>query len=247
MKHSLGMVKNIGHRLDYKPGLWLFIAFLLFVTAKNSQASGLFQNASQKAHGSSYSEGIVAYCFDGDTIKLADRRIVRLAGIDAPEMAHENRKAQYYARTSKNELVKFCLGKRVRLYGAGISSRDRYGRLVAEVYLENGKSLNELMLASGAAFFYPHQDLSPTFQEKLREIQQNAIRDRQGMWKHLLSLPIARKNYLGNRSSLRFFPMNCQEAQSIKPRNRVHFGTLMDAFLAGYAPARICPFWPEEN
>lgn len=33
----------------------------------------------------------------------------------------------------------------------------------------------------------------------------------------------------------------------MKPRNRIHFGTLMDAFMAGYAPARVCPFWPEEN
>ena len=36
--------------------------------------------------------GKVAKCFDGDTIKLTDRRTVRLAGIDAPEMDHGKHK-----------------------------------------------------------------------------------------------------------------------------------------------------------
>ncbi|MDE5879487.1 MAG: nuclease, partial [Desulfovibrio sp.] len=72
-----------------------------------------------------------------------------------------------------------------------------------------------------------------------------AIHERRGLWAHLLELPLAQETYVGNRGSLRFFPVKCPEARHIKPRNRVHFGTLMDAFLAGYAPARVCVFWPE--
>ena len=48
-----------------------------------------------------------------------------------------------------------------------------------------------------------------------------------------------------NKESRRFFPAASPDAQRIKPRNRVHFGTLMDAFLAGYAPARQTNPWPE--
>ena len=61
----------------------------------------------------------------------------------------------------------------------------------------------------------------------------------------VLTLPAAKKTYLGNRESMRFFPTDCAEVQQIKPRNRVFFGTLMDAFMAGYAPARPCNFWPD--
>ena len=79
----------------------------------------------------------------------------------------------------------------------------------------------------------------------LRKLQHEAIAARRGMWAHLLTLPAAKKTYLGNRESMRFFPTDCAEVQHIKPRNRVFFGTLMDAFMAGYAPARPCNFWPQ--
>ena len=191
------------------------------------------------------SEGIVAHCFDGDTFKLRDRRVVRLAGIDAPEMGHGDNRQQYYARQSMNELERLAQGQPVFLLPAGFKANDRYGRLVADVRLADGRSLNELMVASGAAFFYPHADLKPDFQERLRSLQAQAIHERRGLWEYLLELPLAQETYVGNRASLRFFPVNCREAQHIKPRNRVHFGTLMDAFLAGYAPARACLFWPD--
>lgn len=203
------------------------------VHAQDSAAGGIDQP-----------DGIVAYCFDGDTLKLKDRRVVRLAGIDAPELGRGATPPQFYSRQSRDTLVRLARGQRVSLLSAGVSDHDRYGRIVADVRLEDGRSLNDLMVAEGAAFFYPHQDLGPEFQERLRDMQRTAIEERRGLWKHLLSLPLAHDTYIGNRNSLRFFPVNCPEAQHIKPRNRAHFGTLMDAFLAGYAPARVCVFWP---
>ncbi len=188
----------------------------------------------------------VACCFDGDTIKLKNRRIVRLAGIDAPETAHKDSPAQYYSRQSRQMLESLVRGKEVSLVFPGLTSKDRHGRLVAEVVLPDGQSVNQLMVERGAAFFYPHQDLGPEFQEKLKKAQTEAIEERRGMWEHMLALPLARMHFVGNRASLRFFPANCQASGRIKPRNRENFGTLMDAFLAGYAPARICIFWPDE-
>ena len=189
-------------------------------------------------------DGTVAHCFDGDTLKLRDRRVVRLAGIDSPELGRGEATPQYYAREAKEELERLARGRHVSLFSTGVSDHDRHGRLVADVRLDDGTSLNDHMVASGAAFFYPHQDLGPEFQERLRDLQAQAIHERRGMWAHLLTLPLAHETYVGNRNSLRFFPVNCPEAAHIKPRNRVHFGTLMDAFLAGYAPARVCVFWP---
>lgn len=191
-------------------------------------------------------KGTAAYCFDGDTFKMKERSVVRLAGIDAPEVAHNDSKAQYYSRQSKEALIGLIKGKEVYLNFPGVKNKDHYGRLIAEVTLPDGISVNESMVERGAAFFYPHKDLGPEFQERLRELQKEAIEQRRGMWKYILSSPIANEHYIGNRASLRFFPANCAEANRIKPRNKVNFGNLMDAFLAGYAPARICPFWPVE-
>lgn len=189
-------------------------------------------------------EGIVAYCFDGDTIKLRDRRIVRLAGIDSPETEHKDKPAQYYSRESRQLIEQLARGKTVRLEFPGTNIRDRHGRLVANVILPDGQSLNELMVLNGAAFFYPHKDLDPNFMDRLRELQMQAVTERRGFWEKLLSLPLAENHYVGNRESLRFFPANCPAAVHMRPRNREEFGNLMDAFLGGYAPARICVFWP---
>lgn len=194
----------------------------------------------------SHPAGIVAHCFDGDTMKLRDRRVVRLAGVDAPEVPHREQKGQFFARKAKEFLQKVVQGKSVNLEFPGSNARDKYGRLIAEVFLEDGKSLNELLVENGMAFFYPHDDLDPDFQEKLRKLQADAIREKRGFWSELLDLPLANATYYGNRQSRRFFPADCPEANSIKPRNKAQFGNLMDAFLAGYAPARICLFWPEE-
>lgn len=198
-------------------------------------------------------DGVVAYCFDGDTLKLKDRRVVRLAGIDAPETAHNDKPAQYYSRQSRQLLESLARGKKVSLVFPGVNKKDRHGRLVANVILPNGESVNEAMVSAGAAMFYPHQDLGPAFQENLRELQADAIAEKRGMWAYILKQPFANENYIGNRASLRFFPSACAPAQRIKPRNKENFGTLMDAFLAGYAPARLqeelpgCAFWPLEK
>jgi len=186
-------------------------------------------------------EGVVARCFDGDTLKLTDRRVVRLAGIDTPEMGRGN-STWYYAREARQELDALAKGQKVRLFAAGVKNKDRYGRIVADVRLENGRSLSDLMIERGAAFYYSHQDQNPHLQERLRALQEQAINKRRGLWSYLLSLPLAHLNYTGNRDSLRFFPADCPDAQHIKPRNRIYFGTLMDAFLAGYAPAKACQF-----
>jgi endonuclease YncB( thermonuclease family) len=190
-------------------------------------------------------EGIVAHCFDGDTVKLADRRVIRLAGIDAPELPRGRLKAQYYAREARQELIRVAQGKKVRLVAVGENGlKDSYGRIVADLHLENGHSLSALMIRRGAALFYPHKEQNTDFQKLLLDLQRKSIADRAGLWARLFSLPLALNNYVGNRASSRFFPADCPEVQHVKPRNRVYFGTLMDAFLAGYAPARTCMFWP---
>lgn len=192
-------------------------------------------------------DGSVAFCFDGDTFKLTDRRIVRLAGIDAPELGKQGKKIQFYARQAKEELIKLARGKKIKLILHAATCRDNHGRILAEALVDGDHSINKMMIERGAAFFFPQQNLDPYFQKELLGIQAEAIKERRGLWNVLLSLPIANYNYIGNKASMRFFPESCPEVQNIKPRNRIHFGTLMDAFLSGFAPARSCTFWPDAS
>ena len=89
---------------------------------------------------------------DGDTIVLTNGWRVRYIGINAPEIDHENQKAQpygYEARSFNRKLVSY------RKFGLEFDQEryDRYGRLLAYVFLSDGSFLNERMLENGLAFY----------------------------------------------------------------------------------------------
>ena len=85
---------------------------------------------------------------DGDTLHLGDLGSVRLIGIDTPEVYDEpecfGREASEFAKSL------LPLGTRVR-YRVGVEERDRYGRLLAYVWLPDGRMLNRLMVEQGYA------------------------------------------------------------------------------------------------
>ena len=81
----------------------------------------------------------VWYVVDGDTIRLADGRYVRLIGIDTPE------RGRPYYRVAKDNLDRL-VGKRVRLVNpTSVDDRDRYGRLLR--YLRVGHHHRDAGLA----------------------------------------------------------------------------------------------------
>lgn len=94
----------------------------------------------------------VARVSDGDTIKLADGRSVRVLGINAPEIAHGSSAAQPLGREARAAAQAFIqrAGGRVRL-GFERERSDRYGRLLAHVYDANGRNMAVELLKQGMA------------------------------------------------------------------------------------------------
>ena len=85
---------------------------------------------------------------DGDTISVlraGRREVVRLRGIDAPE------RRQAYGERAKQHAAALAFGKVVAVEAAG---RDRYGRLLAEVRLPDGRSLNQELVRAGFAWWF---------------------------------------------------------------------------------------------
>jgi endonuclease YncB( thermonuclease family) len=89
--------------------------------------------------------GTAARIVDGRTFVLDDEREVRLAAIETPATGAP-------ATQAKNALETLLAGKAVVLKGLG-ADRDRYGRLVAQVFLvENGERwVQPELLAAGHA------------------------------------------------------------------------------------------------
>lgn len=217
--------------------LYTYTSFLLALCVM----AGIFIAPASWANEQPY--GVVAQCFDGDTVRLADGRVVRLTGIDSPEVRHGNKPAQYYAEESKALLESLVLKKTVRLRAVG-EGKDHYKRILAVLELDDGTNVNRLMLEKGAAFAYRHKKHPANFSQDMLQAQRAALQAQRGFWQKILALPAATEQFIGNKNSGRFFPANSQESQKIKAKNQQPLAGLAQAFEQGFSPARETTFWP---
>ncbi len=118
----------------------------------------------------------VASIGDGDTIRVRQSGrllTVRLACIDAPEMAQ----GTYGAQARRSLQARLPPGSTVRLMP---HSTDRYGRTVAEVIA--AVNLNLALVEDGQAFAY-RQYLSGCDARAYLDAEQRASRRRAGVWR----------------------------------------------------------------
>ncbi|WP_426414949.1 thermonuclease family protein [Aestuariirhabdus sp. LZHN29] len=88
--------------------------------------------------------------YDGDTLLLEDGRRLRLLGINTPEMGREGRADEVGALAAKSFVERLLAGSRRLYIDPAVEDRDRYGRLLARVYLGPGRrNLSELLLEQG--------------------------------------------------------------------------------------------------
>jgi micrococcal nuclease len=85
---------------------------------------------------------------DGDTVVLSGVGKVRLIGIDTPEVYGEHECFGEQASAYAERVL--APGTKVS-YRIGVEERDRYGRALAYVYLDDGRMFNELLAKDGYA------------------------------------------------------------------------------------------------
>ena len=91
-------------------------------------------------------EARVSKILDGDTFTLSgESRRIRVWGLDAPEWNHQG------GSTATSTLRSLISGKQLR---CAVLDVDRYGRLVAQCLLPNGRDIAAEMIRSGAATEY---------------------------------------------------------------------------------------------
>jgi len=160
----------------------LVIGFLLLTNSKNRTSSATAR---------------VLKIYDGDTYLVewnGKKEHLRLIGIDTPE-SKQNRKAKRDAARSgedisfivdegkrATEFVKSILkvGEQIGLE-FDIQRRDRYGRLLAYVYLPDGRMLNEVIIRSGYANL---MTIPPNvkYAERFRKAYKFAREHKLGLW-----------------------------------------------------------------
>jgi len=122
---------------------------------------------------------LVTKVIDGDTIQLENGRKVRYIGIDTPETVHPNKPIQCFGKEASNKNKELVYGKRVRLE-KDISDRDKYGRLLRYVYVDD-IFVNLELVEQGYATVYTYPP-DVKYQDKFLAAQRRAIKNNRGLW-----------------------------------------------------------------
>jgi len=116
---------------------------------------------------------------DGDTIVLNNGEKVKLIGVDTPETKHPQKPVEYYGKEATAFTNKMVGGKVVKLK-YDMQKRDKYGRLLAYVYLMDGTFLNAEIIKQG----YGHAYIKLPFKylEQFRQYEKDAREAKRGLW-----------------------------------------------------------------
>ena len=116
---------------------------------------------------------------DGDTITVLNHGVgerIRLNGIDCPE------KGQPYGHNAKRFTSFLVFGRRVIVRSVGT---DRYGRILAEVIMENGRILNHELVKEGLAWWYRQYSTD----QHLAKLEEQARLEKRGLWSEPSAIP----------------------------------------------------------
>lgn len=129
----------------------------------------------------------VVHVVDGDTLDIGvpdgdkPKTRIRLWGVDTPETGAGGTTRMFFGPEAKAFAEQALRGQTVHVVLSPDKSRDRYGRLLAYVYLERGGPMfNELLLEQGYAyadFRFPHH-----YSDRFKAAERVARRGGRGLW-----------------------------------------------------------------
>jgi micrococcal nuclease len=131
-------------------------------------------------------KAVVLECIFGDIVRVQipqgersegfkEVEIVHLIGVDTPKpQALDHPEADPFGAEASRFTESGLVGKEVRLE-LGPELRDRYGRLLAYIFVGPGRSFNEELIVNGlarvtTAFPYPHQREFVELEEKAKDL-----------------------------------------------------------------------------
>jgi endonuclease YncB( thermonuclease family) len=166
------------------------------------QAHGWFGAVKQAAEVNQPGLYTVVKYDDGDTIMVdmnGTTETLRFVGVDTPETHDPRKSVQCYgpeASAFTKKLISDAGGK-VRLASDPESTnRDRYDRLLRYIYLPDGRLVQDELLKTGHAFYYPYFPFtkSKQFAAEMATAQQQKI----GLWAHCQPTPTDSGGYTSN-------------------------------------------------
>lgn len=191
---------------------------------------------------------------DGDTIKInisGKTETLRLIGIDTPETVDPRKPVQCFGKEASNKAKELLSGKKVRIeLDPTQGERDKYDRLLAYVYRDDGIFYNKHMIEQGYAHEYTY-NTPYKYQTEFKAAQKSAQANQAGLWSPTTcngdttssdsqtqtspaTTQSSGKFYTSSHYSAKYYyPESCDGWKSLSPSYLKSFDTL-EALLASY-------------
>lgn len=223
-------------------------------TNNSSSAQSNTQTSPSSSNTSFYS---VTQVVDGDTIKISingKEETLRLIGLDTPETVDPRKPVQCFGKEASNKAKELLSGKKVKIETDSTQGdRDKYGRLLAYVYREDGLFYNKHMIEQGYAHEYTY-GTPYKYQSEFKTAQKKAQSSQLGLWSPNTcngdttssTAPTTQTTSTANTqssgglyytsshySSKYYYPESCSAWKELSPSYLKSYGSL-DALIAAY-------------
>ena len=182
-----------------------FAGLLVLALSAVLDRSGAFRYAGDDWRTFDHKSFVVTHVADGDTLNVrapggGGETRVRLLGIDTPELHSKSHGgSDYWAREATRYTQSHAAGRAVTLRLEPTKTRDKYQRLLAYVYLDDGDNLTLDLVRDGAAYAdrrFPH-----SMRSQFEQAEAEARKKGCGLWKGVTEaeMPEWRRKWLANR------------------------------------------------
>ncbi len=201
---------------------------------------------------------------DGDTVKISvdgKTETFRLIGMDTPETVDPRKEVQCFGVEASNKAKELLLGKKVRIETDPTQGTyDKYNRLLAYIYRDDGLFYNKYMIEQGYAHEYTY-DTPYKYQTDFKNAQKQAEVSKAGLWspntcngdttKASITTPIQTNNTdsctikgnIGSSKEKIFHVVGCRSYNQTvidESKGEKYFCSEQEALAAGWRKALNC-------
>lgn len=169
----------------------LFAAVFLIVLSRVSAAPAPEtiepEPSSEPAIISTTTNALVIRAVDGDTLEAkldnGQEVKVRFLGVNTPESVDPRRPVECFGKEASKHTASLVGGKRVRLVADPQADEvDKYGRLLRNIFLDDGTDVNAALVRDGYAYAYLDFPLNKQRKVELARLQEEAEAAKRGLW-----------------------------------------------------------------
>jgi micrococcal nuclease len=172
-------------------GISFLIAFATLLVGNNvaqNTPSSSFKKTFTKKHAPQIKADAfysVTHVVDGDTVDVdinGETERIRLIGLDTPETVDPRKPVQCFGKEASDKAKDILTGQKVKIETDPTQgTRDKYGRLLAYVFLPDGTLFNKTMIEKGYGHEYTYH-LPYKYQIEFKAAQMGARDRKVGLW-----------------------------------------------------------------